>query len=35
MGRKVFRNYYKRHKDKTKEGMEEREGGGFSSGVGW
>ena len=29
MGRRVFRNYYKGHVDKTKEGVEAREGDGF------
>ena len=33
MGGGVFRNNYKGHMDKTKEGVEAREGGGF--GWGW
>ena len=33
-GGSVFRNNYKGHKDKTKVGMEAREGGGFGCG-GW
>ena len=32
-GERVFRNYYKVHMDKTKKGVEAREGGGF--GWGW
>ena len=33
VGRRVFRNYYKGHMDKTKEGrVEAREGGGFGWG---
>ena len=34
MGRRVFRNYYKGHMDKTKGGVEAREGGGFGQGAG-
>ena len=37
MGRRVFRNYYKGHMDKTKESVEAGEGGRFGWGVveGW
>ena len=37
MGRRVFRNYYKGHMDKTKAGVEVGEGGGFGWGgvEGW
>ena len=37
MGRRVFRNYYKGHMDKTKEEGGSREGGGFGWGgvEGW
>ena len=31
---RVFRNYYKGHMDKTKAGVEAREGGGFGWGGG-
>ena len=34
MGEMVFRNYYKGHMDKTKVGVEAREGGGFGCGGG-
>ena len=34
MGRRVFRNYYKGHMDKTKGEVETREGGGFGWGDG-
>ena len=32
MGRRVFRNYYKGHMDKTKGESGSREGGGFGGG---
>ena len=37
MGRRVFRNYYKGHMDKSKERVEAREGGefGWGWGEGW
>ena len=34
MGRRVFRDYYKGHMDKTKGEVEAREGGGFGWGGG-
>ena len=34
MGEMVFRNYYKGHMDKTKVGVEAREGGAFCWGWG-